>query len=48
MLNIIVNVPLDITVVQLYPPTTSHGEDDIEEFYEDVEKAVRSSNTGRK
>ena len=33
--------PLDINIVQVYAPTAGHDEDDIEEFYEGVDCAIK-------
>ena len=32
--------PLNITVIQMYPPTSSAGEAEVERFYEDLQELV--------
>jgi endonuclease/exonuclease/phosphatase family metal-dependent hydrolase len=34
--------PFDIAVIQVYAPTTSHTEEELETFYEDVQKAIKT------
>ena len=35
--------PFNITLIQVYAPTTDHGEEEVEEFYEQLETAKRQA-----
>ena len=37
--------PFNLAVIQAYAPTADHNEDEIEKFYEDLEKAHKQVNT---
>ena len=38
--------PVNIVIVQLYAPTNDRSDDEIEEFYADVKKALKQVKSG--
>ena len=43
MLLKIIAKPFDIAIIQVYAPTSEHSDEEIEVFYEHVQKAIKQT-----